>query len=228
MSALALQNFGFNDHLVRVSVVDGNTWFVGQDVCKALGISKYRDALATLDDDERGSVLVDTLGGRQMMTIISESGLYALIFKSRKAVAVQFRKWVTGEVLPSIRKAGGYGLDKALEELRRRQDEMEAAMKLLTESNSQLAARALAYHPRLFPLTRPDGSRRPQRYPKFWRHLDVRVRVVELCSQTTIDDALHRLRNEFGERAPTRSPLGRFWRDFAPVLKSPNVARLGQ
>lgn len=228
MGALALQNFGFNDHLVRVCEVEGAVWFVANDVCACLELKNPSQVIAALDDDEKGVHTMDTLGGRQRVAIISESGLYALIFKSRKAVAIQFRKWVTGEVLPSIRKTGEYGLDKALEELRRRQDEMEAAMKLLSTSNSQLAARALAYHPRLFPLTRPDGSRRPQRYPKFWRHLDVRVRVVELCSQTTIDDAVHRLRNEFGDRAPTRSPLGRFFKEFAPVLKSQNLVRPNQ
>lgn len=82
--------------------------FVVKDVCEALAISNYRDAVAKLDDDERGSVLVDTLGGRQQMTAVNESGLYNLIFQSRKPQAKAFRKWVTGEVLPSIRKTGRY------------------------------------------------------------------------------------------------------------------------
>lgn len=64
---------------------------------------------SSLDDDERGSVIVDTLGGPQEVGAVTESGLYALIFRSRKPAAVRFRKWVTSEVLPTIRSTGGYG-----------------------------------------------------------------------------------------------------------------------
>lgn len=93
---------------VRVIERDGTPWFVATDVCAVLDISKHRDAAARLGDDERGSVIVDTLGGPQEMTVINESGLYALIFKSRKPQAARFRKWVTSEVLPSIRQTGRY------------------------------------------------------------------------------------------------------------------------
>ncbi len=108
MSALALQSFGFEDHLVRVLDREGAAWFVAQDVCQCLEIGRHRDAVARLDEDERGSVLVDTLGGSQQMAAVSESGLYALIFKSRKAAALRFRKWVTSEVLPTLRVKGEY------------------------------------------------------------------------------------------------------------------------
>lgn len=73
-----------------------------------LGISKYRDAAERLDDDERAPVRVDTLGGAQEMTAVNESGLYNVILRSDKPEAKPFRKWVTSEVLPSIRKNGGY------------------------------------------------------------------------------------------------------------------------
>lgn len=108
MSALALQHFGFEDRLVRVADRDGAPWFVAQDVCACLELVNSRKAIETLDADEKGVTISDTLGGPQQMAIISESGLYALIFKSRKAAAVRFRKWVTAEVLPAIRKTGGY------------------------------------------------------------------------------------------------------------------------
>lgn len=89
--------------------MDGEPWFVAKDVCVALGIEKYRDALGRLDDDEKGCpVTVDTLGGPQKMSAVNESGLYNLIFQSRKPEAKKFRKWVTSEVLPSIRKTGSY------------------------------------------------------------------------------------------------------------------------
>lgn len=88
--------------------MNGEPWFVLKDVCKVLGISKYRDAAERLDDDERAPVRVDTLGGAQEMTAVNESGLYNVILRSDKPEAKPFRKWVTSEVLPSIRKNGGY------------------------------------------------------------------------------------------------------------------------
>ena len=93
---------------IRVSTVEGEPWFVAKDVCDALGTSKYRDAVSRLDDDERGSVLVDTLGGAQETSTVSEPGLYKLIMRSRKPEAKAFQRWVTHEVLPAIRKTGGY------------------------------------------------------------------------------------------------------------------------
>jgi prophage antirepressor-like protein len=93
---------------VRVEELNNDAWFIVKDVCNVLGIKKYRDAISRLDDDERGSLVVDTLGGEQEMSVINESGLYSLIFKSRKKKAKAFRKWVTSEVLPAIRKTGAY------------------------------------------------------------------------------------------------------------------------
>ena len=105
-------NFSQEKAPVRVQMVSGEPWFVAKDVCQVLGIEKYRDAVARLDEDERESVLVDTLGGTQKMSAVSESGLYSLIFQSRKAEARNFRKWVTSEVLPSIRRKGYYGIKR--------------------------------------------------------------------------------------------------------------------
>ena len=112
--------FAFGDNLVR-SMTDenGNPWFVAKDVCKVLGLEKYRDAVARLDEDERGSVIVDTLGGPQEMTTISESGLYALVFRSRKPEAKAFSKWVRSEVLPTLRKTGSYIMPGAGKDSRR-------------------------------------------------------------------------------------------------------------
>ena len=103
-----LQVFDFNEHAVRVIMQDGEPWWVAKDVCEILEISKYRDAITKLDDDERCPVKVDTLNGTQEMTAISESGLYTLIIRSNKPEAKKFRRWVTHEVLPSIRKTGSY------------------------------------------------------------------------------------------------------------------------
>lgn len=97
-----------SNYHVRFEVIDGDPWFVAKDVCAILDISKYRDAISDLDDDERMSISVDTLGGMQKMTAVNEFGLYNLIFASRKPEAKAFRRWVTHDLLPSIRKTGRY------------------------------------------------------------------------------------------------------------------------
>lgn len=103
-----MQTFVYSGAEVRTVRKDGSPWFVLKDVCGVLGISKYRDVAERLDPDERGLVRVDTLGGVQEMTCISESGLYNVILRSDKPEAKPFRKWVTAEVLPAIRRSGGY------------------------------------------------------------------------------------------------------------------------
>ncbi len=105
--------FDFEARKVRVVMQDYAPVFVGQDVCRVLGISKYRDALASLDADERVSMIVDTLGGPQAMTAVTQSGLFALIFMGKAVVAKRFRKWVTSEVLPALLRDGCYGLASA-------------------------------------------------------------------------------------------------------------------
>lgn len=94
---------------LRTIEIDGEPWFVGKDVATALGYTNSRDAIAThVFADDKGVESIDTLGGRQKMTIINESGLYALVFGSRLKIAKDFKHWVTSEVLPSIRKNGAY------------------------------------------------------------------------------------------------------------------------
>ena len=103
-----LTPFNFNQTAVRVINRDGEAWFVAQDVSNALEYSTAKDMVRCLDDDEKDGHIVPTLGGNQKMLIISESGLYHALFKSRKKEAQAFRRWVTSEVLPSIRKTGTY------------------------------------------------------------------------------------------------------------------------
>ncbi|HFK1499683.1 prophage antirepressor [Bacillus sp. UMTAT18] len=87
----------------------GEPWFVAKDVCNVLSIKNSRDALSKLDSDEKDDVgLTDTIGRKQNTSVINESGLYSLIMSSRKPQAKAFKKWVTAEVLPTIRKTGGY------------------------------------------------------------------------------------------------------------------------
>ena len=94
---------------IRIVEKDGEPWFVAKDVCNILEIKNSRDTVyKCLDEDERGVDIIYTPGGNQEMTIVSEAGLYSLILRSRKPEAKAFKRWVTHEVLPSIRKTGAY------------------------------------------------------------------------------------------------------------------------
>ncbi|MDO4800186.1 MAG: Bro-N domain-containing protein [Bacillota bacterium] len=105
----ALTTLNYNGRPVRTVNRDGFVWWILTDVCKILEISNSRDAASRLDDDEKDDVgITDTIGRTQTATAVNESGLYNLIFQSRKAEAKKFKKWVTSEVLPSIRKTGRY------------------------------------------------------------------------------------------------------------------------
>lgn len=108
-----LSTFNFESKSIRTLAINNEPWFVAKDLCNAINISNYRDAIERLDDDEKGVALTDTLGGQQEMNIVSESGMYTLILRCRDAVKKgsvphRFRKWVTSEVLPQIRKTGSY------------------------------------------------------------------------------------------------------------------------
>ena len=107
-ASTAITPFNFNDHAVRVLQIEDAPWFVATDVAESLGYKSPKDAASYLDDDEKGSAIVRTPGGDQKLTVINESGLYALVLRSRKPEARKFAKWVTAEVLPSIRKTGQY------------------------------------------------------------------------------------------------------------------------
>lgn len=103
--------FDFGNNIVRTHQdADGNPWFMAKDVCNVLEHSNSRKAVQDLDEDEKGVTISYTPGGNQEMTTVSESGLYALIFKSRKPEAKKFRKWITSEVIPALRKTGCYAL----------------------------------------------------------------------------------------------------------------------
>lgn len=100
--------FNFGSHAVRIIVRDGDPWFVAGDVASALGYRDAANAARNLKDHQRGTHNLSTPSGVQRVTIITESGLYKLVLRSRKPEAEEFSDWVTGEVLPSIRKTGSY------------------------------------------------------------------------------------------------------------------------
>lgn len=102
---------------IRAIEIDNEPWFVGKDVAEALGYSNTRKAIGDhVHEDDKGVTKWDTLGGKQDLTIINESGLYALIFGSKLESAKRFKHWVTSEVLPAIRKTGNYKMPMTIEE----------------------------------------------------------------------------------------------------------------
>lgn len=127
---------------IRTVTIDGEPWFVGKDIATALGYSNTRDALAKhVDDEDKGVAKCDTPSGKQNMSIINESGLYALIFGSKLESANRFKHWVTSEVLPSIRKHGAYMTNEVIE---RTLTDPDYLIQLATALKEERQARKLA------------------------------------------------------------------------------------
>ena len=112
MNKLTIFNYEGNN--VRTILKDGNPWWVLKDICSVLEIGNSRDVTSRLGSDEKGVDIIDTPGGKQEVSIINESGLYSVILVSRKPEAKKFKRWVTHEVLPSIRRHGLYATDELL------------------------------------------------------------------------------------------------------------------
>ena len=123
---------------VRTFVIDDIPWFVAVDVCDALDIGNSRQAVTRLDEDEKNTVIInDGTSGNPMKTIINESGLYALILTSRKEEAKQFKRWITHEVIPSIRKHGLYMTNSTLEQVSKNPELITALARQLLEEQEQ-------------------------------------------------------------------------------------------
>ena len=134
-----VQLYSFDGNQVRALTDEhGEPWFVAKDVCDILGITNSRDAMSSLDDDEKGVANTDTPGGRQNVSIVSEPGLYVLIGKSRKPEAKEFRRWVNHEVLPSIRRHGAYATDNVIDKVL---GDPDFGIRLLTQLKDERARR---------------------------------------------------------------------------------------
>ncbi len=123
---------------VRVIEREGQPWFVASDVAKSLG---YRDAAAMtrmLDEDEKGTHIVCTLGGKQEVTVISEAGLYSSVIRSGREEAKAFKRWITHEVIPSIRRHGMYATPQTVEAML---DDPDTTIKILTALKEERAQR---------------------------------------------------------------------------------------
>ncbi|MDA0109034.1 BRO family protein [Vibrio sp. La 4.2.2] len=150
--------FDFGEREFRTSITsNGEPLFCGKDVCELLDISKYRDATARLDEDQRCPVLVDTVGGSQTMTFITEGGLYELILRSRKPEAKVFRKWITDEVLPQIRRTGSY--TQTPQTTARSRSQYIELVKLISKSKTEFERQQLK--PALEQVSRELGYKNP-------------------------------------------------------------------
>lgn len=134
------------EHLVRQVEKGGEIWFVGVDICRALEIKNASDAIDRLDPDEKGVVTADTLGGKQDVNVVSEAGVYRLVFTSRKPVAERFKRWLAHEVIPSIRKTGAYGVNPEVEvpEVDETTDNENLKLRHITECRQTFGTQAAA------------------------------------------------------------------------------------
>lgn len=121
---------------IRAIWRDGQAFFIAKDVCDMLDVVNSRDALARLDEDEKGVVLTDTLGGEQEMSAVTEAGLYALVLGSRKPEAAAFKRWITHDVLPSIRKHGMYATPATVEAMLADPDTMIKTLQALKQERA--------------------------------------------------------------------------------------------
>lgn len=138
----ALETFAFGDLQVplRVDIRDGEAWFIAADVAFLLGYSEASAMTRTLDDDEKGLQIVQTVGGAQRVAVISEAGLFSAILRSRVPGAKAFKRWVTHEVLPSIRRTGAYVVPESPEQLMARA--VLQAQELIARKDEQIAVLA--------------------------------------------------------------------------------------
>lgn len=142
----------FNTNAIRIVMKDDDPWFVASDVCAVLGLNNITMALKNLDDDEAALNIIEVRSEngvvqKREVNTINESGLYTLILRSRKPVAKKFRKWVTSEVLPSIRKTGQY------------------VMRITPEQKGELQ--------RLIAQRFPEGKHRPYAWSRFNNHFGI-------------------------------------------------------
>lgn len=128
---------------VRTMTIEGSPWFVAADVCRVLDIKNHKDSLGRLDDDEKSGVgLTDPHGRVQITNVINEFGLYTLVLRSRKTEAKAFKRWITHEVIPQIRKTGGYiPIDSKDDEITTLSKALEIASRTLKHKDSLLKER---------------------------------------------------------------------------------------
>lgn len=202
-----VQVFNFRDSEVRTIVRDGEPWWVANDVCRILDISEAHRSLASLDDDEKGRHTVTTHGGPQEMTVINESGLYSLILRSRKKEAKVFKKWVTSEVLPSIRKTGSYmapshPVRNAVTEVDRMAGMINQVVPALAGRITEVSTKQLEMDDRLSAVEERQKATDP-------RAIEIRMKYLESCKTLLV----------FGTKGkPQAITFPSYWRELKDLI----------
>ena len=211
MTNTSLQVFNSEDFgNVRALAINGEPWFVAKDVCDALGLSNPRSSIALLDDDEKGVHTVDTPSGNQDMAIITEGGLYSLIMRSRKPEAKSFKRWVTHDVLPSIRRHGMYATPQTVEDMLADPDTMIQTLKALKaerqrsaalmEDNARMLPKAVAYDT----IMDADGTYTVTEAARYLTQMGTKVGVRRLYDLLRADGLVCKRGN-----APTKTAIER-------------------
>lgn len=181
---------------VRTVNVDGEPWFVGKDVAAALGYAEPAKAMREhVEDDDKGVSVLDTPGGKQNVKIINESGVYALIFSSKLPTAKKFKHWVTSEVLPTIRKTGGY--QKPLSQL----EILQGSINQLVEQNKR--------------LSRVEMKQEEQ--DRQMSHINTSIEVLNgVCTEGTKRDRLNAMVRAYANKAGLTYPTA--WHKFCEAF----------
>lgn len=183
---MSIVQFSFESSSIRTLGDAISPLFVAADVAAILGYGSTKDATRILDDDEKQTVSIDTNGGKQSMTAVTESGLYAMIFKSKRPEAKRFRKWVTSEVLPAIRKTGRYEAQTTITPAEQRAIQVAVAARAKkTASNYQTIYRAIKAH---YQIARYDQLPRTQLEDCLDFIKEVELDVPEVPHTTRPDD----------------------------------------
>lgn len=182
---------------VREITIDGEPWFVGKDVASCLGYTNSRKAIADhVDDEDKGVTKCDTLGGSQEVTVINESGMYALIFGSKLDSAKRFKRWVTHDVLPSIRKTGSYSVstETMMEKINNLENMVAELAKSLAAPRESVQASQMAY---ILQSKGIDIGR--NNFIKFLRDNGYMIRNanrVNVATKRSLDDGLMELKEK--------------------------------
>lgn len=188
---------------LRMTEQDGMFWFCAKDVCDALDYNDVESALRKLDDDEKGTEILRTPGGPQEMLMVNESGLYALVMRSNKPRAREFRKWVTAEVLPTLRRNGRYELKGKVARQAEKENE-KAYRELLSEikrhvdaTDCDVVARRMRINPEKVWLVYMGRVRNLSIMRELYEYaLKNRLSRELFCTPRGVDAALRVLRGE--------------------------------
>ena len=153
-----LQVFNYGEIPVRTVLLGGEPWWVLADVCRLLEIKNSRDTVNRLDADEKGVGQIDTPGGNQRMTIINEPGLYSVILRSDKPEAKAFKRWITHEVIPAIRKTGAYGVTVTEKEPFTNEQRIRV-MDILSRCTKHTLPHVLKYCDPEWPVSLPEAAK---------------------------------------------------------------------